>query len=72
MHPGITEIVLVEKPLTCPKTEVRKAHTLRIVGEAHTADVWDTVVLAMNMELIKVSITPADRDLKCVSAVGIR
>ncbi len=45
-------------------------HMLRIVGEAHAADVRDTVVLAMNMELIQVSIAPAHRDLNRVVQIS--
>ena len=72
MQPGIAEVVLVEKPLTCPKTEVGKIPALGIIGEIHAADMIPTVVLAMNMEPIQVGIAPADRDLNGVMEVGYR
>ena len=35
---GFAEVVFVEKPLTCPKTEVDKMHAFRIIGEIHAAN----------------------------------
>ena len=35
---GFSKIVFVEKPLTCPKTEVGKMHALGIIGEIDAAD----------------------------------
>ena len=72
MQPDIAEVVFIEKPFTCPKIKGGKKNLFRVVGETDPAIVVNAIVLAMNVELIQVTITPANRNLNCVVEIGDR
>ena len=70
MLPVIVQVVLVQKPLAKPKSEVGEMDLLRVVVERNASRMRHAVVLAVNGKPMKVGIAPAEADLNGVMEIG--
>lgn len=70
MLPVIVQVVLVQKPLAKPKSEVGEMDLLRVVVERNASRMRHAVVLAVNVKPMKVGIAPAEADLNGVMEIG--
>jgi hypothetical protein len=59
MKPVFKEIVFISKAIACIKAKVIEWHLIWIILEANSSFVGSPVVFTINVELVKVIITPA-------------
>jgi hypothetical protein len=68
--PIIPEVLFVEEAVTGVECEVRQPHLPWVVREAYAPGATDSVLLAVNVELVEMKVFPPHGDLEDVVKVG--
>ena len=62
--PAVREVVFIQETLTCAEVKVGQAYVSRVVTEANSAVMADSVLAAVDDEAVQVLIAPAEDELK--------
>jgi hypothetical protein len=76
MLPTITEVLLVEKPLTETEANIPQLDSLWIIVKAHASIVGDAVLFAVDEKAMKMAVRPSYDQLKnmmkiCDGSIGV-